>query len=125
MERITNQKQLILNYLQSVKTHPTTEEVFIAVKKKLPKISLATVYRNLELFSKKGLAQKIQGETKRFDGDISDHQHFVCDDCGKVFDIFKRLLSLRSINKEAERFGKIKNSQVYLYGTCKECQDNN
>ncbi|KKP64295.1 MAG: Transcriptional regulator, Fur family [Candidatus Moranbacteria bacterium GW2011_GWF2_34_56] len=75
LERITNQKQIILNYLEKNKSHPSAEEVFLNVKKILPRISLATVYRNLEQFAQTGKILEINGATKRFDGDISDHQH--------------------------------------------------
>ena len=122
MEKRTTQKQIILDYLQEVKTHPTAEEVYRSVKKKLPRISLATIYRNLELFSRKRLVQKIQGEIKRFDGDISDHQHFVCNDCNKVFDIFEKFSNIEKISKEVSKIGSVNNTQFYLYGSCKKCQ---
>lgn len=122
MERLTSQKQIILEYLQSVKTHPTAEEVFEEVKKKLPRISLGTVYRNLENFSKKGLAKKIEGEIKRFDGDTNIHHHFICQSCKKVFDIFedKKNRDLEKIlSKKLKGF---KSSEVYICGICKDCQ---
>ncbi len=126
MERITNQKQIILDYIQSVKTHPTAEEVYIAVRKKLPRISLGTVYRNLEKFAKNGIILEIKGEIKRFDGDISEHQHFICNQCENVFDIFEdKTILNKNILKKIDKIGKAKKYDFYIYGICKKCQKNN
>ena len=124
MQRLTNQKQIILEYLRSVRTHPTAEEVYEAVRKKLPRISLATVYRNLENFAENGTILEIKGEIKRFDGDISEHQHFICEDCGKVFDIFERNFPWQKLERKIKRIGQAKNYDIYIYGLCKKCQRN-
>lgn len=123
MERLTNQKQIILDYLQSVHTHPTAEEIFKAVQKKLPRISLATVYRNLEKFVEKEMVLEIPGETKRFDADIDEHQHFICDSCGKVYDICCRLPHLKKLEEHQHKVGTIKRYQLYFCGTCKKCKE--
>ncbi len=120
-ERLTNQKTIILEYLQSVKTHPTADEVFNNVCKILPRISKGTVYRNLECFSKKGLILEIPGSKKRFDADISEHQHFICSQCGKVYDIMNKLNLSKENYKEVKKIGEIKNYQLYFNGTCKKC----
>ncbi len=125
MERLTNQKQTILDYIKSVHTHPTAEEVYFAVKKKLPRISLGTVYRNLEKFAQDGMILEIKGEIKRFDGDVCEHQHFICEQCGKVFDIFGGRFGLKSISRKIEKIGQAKHYQFYVYGICKKCQINN
>lgn len=125
MERITNQKQLILDYIRSVHSHPTVEEIYLAVKKKLPRISIGTVYRNLEKFVKDEIILEIKGDIKRFDGDISEHQHFICDRCENVFDIFenKNILN-KNIIKKISQIGTIKKYDFYIYGVCKKCQKN-
>ena len=88
-ERLTSQKQIILDYLMSIKTHPTAEQVFKQVRKKLPRISQGTVYRILNGFRKKCCAQIIPVKgIAHFDGDVSSHAHFVCESCDGVFDIF-------------------------------------
>lgn len=122
MERLTNQKQIILEYLQDTKTHPTVEEIFIGVKKKLPRISLGTVYRNLENFHEKGLIIKIDGEVKRFDGDISDHHHFLCRKCNKAFDIFEKEFDVKKIIKKAKKIGNIEHGGICVSGICLKCQ---
>jgi Fur family ferric uptake transcriptional regulator len=92
--RITSQRDVILDELRSVKTHPTADELYEQVRRRLPRVSLATVYRNLEWLSDQGLAQKIEvgGRQKRFDGDISEHYHVRCSKCGRVADVEMDLL---------------------------------
>ena len=87
--RITNQRDVILSELRAVKSHPTADELYTQVRRRLPRVSLATVYRNLEWLSEQGLAKKIEvgGRQKRFDGDISDHYHVRCQKCGRVADV--------------------------------------
>ena len=86
--RMTHQRQLILDEIQKVKTHPTADEVYELVRKRLPRISLGTVYRNLEILSARGLIQRIgpTSQQMRFDGDTKDHYHIRCVSCGRVED---------------------------------------
>jgi Fe2+ or Zn2+ uptake regulation protein len=69
--RMTHQREIILDELNRSKTHPTADELFDRIKHKLPRISLATVYRNLEILSAAGLIKKLEmsGRQKRFDWD--------------------------------------------------------
>lgn len=120
-ERITSQKQIILDYLRETKVHPTAEEVYLNVKKKLPRISLGTVYRNLEHFVDTGKILEINGEPRRFDGDLIDHQHFVCNTCNKIYDIFYKFPSIKNFKKQKNNIGKIENHQILFYGICKKC----
>ncbi len=87
--RITKQRQLILDELMSVTSHPTADELYQMVRKRLPKISLGTVYRNLEIMSDCGIIQKLDigGTQKRFDGNAETHYHVRCMLCGKVDDL--------------------------------------
>ncbi len=118
-ERITNQKKVILDYLKSTKSHPSALEVFAKVKKKLPRISLGTVYRILNSLKEKGEILEIQTEVFRYDGDISPHYHFICQDCKRIFDVEEKFAVL---NFQKLKVGKIKNYQIYLYGLCQKCQ---
>ncbi|PKN21112.1 MAG: transcriptional repressor, partial [Deltaproteobacteria bacterium HGW-Deltaproteobacteria-3] len=75
--RITKQRQIILDELCSVTSHPTADVLYQMVRKRLPKISLGTVYRNLEIMSECGIIQKLDigGTQKRFDGAPHIHYH--------------------------------------------------
>lgn len=89
MIRLTTQRQVILEELSKVKTHPTASELYDMVRKRLPRIGLGTVYRNLELMAESGMILKIEvgGTQKRFDATTDDHYHIRCSACGKVDDI--------------------------------------
>lgn len=121
-ERITSQRKIILDYLKSVKTHPSTEEVYLAVKKKLPQISLGTVYRNLKNLKEKGKIQEVFSEISHYDGDISPHAHFVCQECNRIFDIFDVCKKCNILKSKKTKVGKIKRYQINFYGLCKKCQ---
>jgi Fur family ferric uptake transcriptional regulator len=86
--RVTRQRQVILEELRKVNTHPSADEVYDMVRKRLPRISLGTVYRNLEILSESGEIQKLElgCSLKRFDGVAQDHYHIRCLDCDRVID---------------------------------------
>lgn len=89
MMRQTSQRQIILEELAKVKTHPTANDLHGMVRKRLPRIGLGTVYRNLEFMSNKGMIRKLEvgGTHKRFDAITKPHYHIRCTCCGKVEDI--------------------------------------
>src|SRR3989338_11705744 len=94
LQRTTKQKRSIKEYLQSVKTHPNAETVYQEVKKTLPAITLATVYRNLNRMADQGEIKRLEIQKEfRYDGEISDHQHRVCNSCGAITDVFQQGLS--------------------------------
>ncbi len=125
-ERMTSQKELVLEYLRGVKNHPSADIIYNEVKKKLPRISQATVYRILNGFKEKGEIQDINTkEAVFFDGDISDHAHFICDDCGMVFDVFNECINCGVLKRKRTKVGAIKHYKINFYGTCKFCKKGN
>ena len=94
------------------------------VKKKLPQISLATVYRNLDSMAKKGMIKEIHIKPDRFnyDGVESKHHHFQCTGCGMVFNIEGDLfLNFEKIS-ESGVVGLVEDYDVLLRGVCLNCQ---
>lgn len=87
--RMTKQRQIILEELCKLKSHPTADEMYQILRRRMPKISLGTVYRNLDILSDCGIIQKIDvgGSQKRFDGNAEVHYHIRCLKCNKVEDI--------------------------------------
>ncbi|HPI92020.1 MAG TPA: transcriptional repressor [Deltaproteobacteria bacterium] len=88
-ERMTRQRAVILEELKKVKCHPTAYDVYEKVRQKLPRISLGTVYRNLEHLASQGLIRRLDlgpGQ-RRFDADMDDHTHIRCVVCGRVEDV--------------------------------------
>lgn len=122
--RMTNQREIILRELQRSKAHLTADELYDIVKKLMPRISLATVYRNLEILSEAGLIGKLEisGRQKRFDYDPEEHDHIYCAVCHRVDN-----LHLERTNHDAENMASIEGYSVTGYrleivGICPECQ---
>ncbi len=86
--RLTPQRKVILEELMETDSHLTAAEVYELVRARLPRISLGTVYRNLETLSQLGMIQKLEvgGTQKRFDGKTNIHYHVRCLSCGRVDD---------------------------------------
>ncbi|MDR0339726.1 MAG: transcriptional repressor [Desulfovibrio sp.] len=87
--RMTKQRALILEVLRSVDSHPTADEVYGMVRRRMPRISLGTVYRNLELLAGAGKILRLDraGSQKHFDGNSAPHQHVRCRVCGRIGDV--------------------------------------
>ena len=119
---MTSQRMKILDYLRSVKTHPNAEQVYRHVKKKLPSITLATVYRNLNLLAEQGEILKLEiNKEFRFDADICYHQHFVCKNCGKIIDVFQKEISEYAMKKVKSKDFKPQCVKIIYWGLCKNC----
>ena len=121
--RLTSQRQVILEELQKVTSHPTASDVFDMVRKRLPRIGLGTVYRNLDLLAERGVIKKLEvgGEQKRFDGDTSPHYHIRCVKCNRVEDIFiERDMELEKNAASCCNY-KILDHHVQFSGICSKC----
>jgi len=122
-QRMTSQRLKILEYLRSVKTHPTAEMVYAAVKKDLPTISLATVYRNLNLLAEQGKILKLEiGGEFRFDGDMCSHVHAVCTKCGKLEDLMKPKIARYAMKNFSMKGFTPKCVHIIFKGTCTRCR---
>ena len=121
--RLTSQRQVILEELKKVTSHPTANEVYDMVRKRLPRIGLGTVYRNLDLLAERGIINKLEvgGEQKRFDGDTSPHYHIRCIRCNRVEDIF--IERDKKLEKKAATCCnyKILDHHVQFSGICSKC----
>jgi Fe2+ or Zn2+ uptake regulation protein len=87
--RFTRQRAAVSTYLKSVQTHPTAEQVFAAVRREIPNISLATVYKALEALVEVGVAARLVSDdgTSRYDGRSDAHYHLRCLATGQVRDL--------------------------------------
>jgi len=121
--RLTTQRQVILEELIKVTSHPTANEVYDMVRKRLPRIGLGTVYRNLELMSETGLILKLEvgGTQKRFDAVVKPHYHVRCLHCGKVSDVDMPVQ--QSINESAAKSThyQILSHHIEFTGVCDYC----
>jgi Fe2+ or Zn2+ uptake regulation protein len=120
----TRQRAAVYDYLSRAKNHPTAEEVFLAVKQDLPKISLATVYKNLEALVACGAASKLTyGDgAGRYDIRTDHHYHSRCLKCGRITDLDPAAgEQLLKLIKPPAGF-KIADHRVELLGHCKNCK---
>ena len=121
--KMTPQRRAIIDYLQSAENHPTTEEVLLAVNKKFPMTSRATVYNTVNWLKEAGMLQEIfEGGNLRLDPNFDRHHHFVCRNCSKVEDIGFELISDLGIctlpnNNSIESF------EIVLRGLCPKCRN--
>jgi Fur family ferric uptake transcriptional regulator len=126
--RMTNQREIILHELQKSKKHLTADELYSRVKKVMPRISLATVYRNLETLSDAGIIAKLEisGRQKRFDSDIEAHDHIYCVQCQRVDNIkFKRQAIEESSVASLPDGYEVTGYRVEFVGVCPACQKKN
>ncbi len=108
----------ILEYLRSVCSHPTVSEVYYALIDEIPTLSLTTVYNTLKLFAEKDIVKvlTIDGTQIRYDGCTDFHGHFMCSECGTVYDFEVS----RAREKGLENF-KISTKEVFYSGVCDRC----
>ena len=87
--RMTKQRQVILDVLERSREHPTADQIYELVRRRMPHISLGTVYRNLEMLSRCGKIRKLHlgGAQMRFDADTERHGHIRCLRCGLIVDL--------------------------------------
>lgn len=119
---LTPQRLAILSYLEGNRTHPSAEDVYLAVCKRFPTMSFATVYNTLEMLRKRGLLQELGFESgkKRFDPDTTHHHHIVCLGCGMVADVHT---AIDPEVPEAARGGfDVRGSHTAFYGYCPACR---
>lgn len=122
--KFSRQREIILRHVKDFPVHPTADQVYTALKKENPSLSLGTVYRNLNQLSEMGMLNKIRiaDGSDRFDGRTDPHLHMICEDCGQVFDIETPELE-DIISRIGQRDGhKITGVTLNLRGICAECR---
>lgn len=122
--RMTDQRRVLMEELRRLCTHPTADELYRIVRKRLPKISLGTVYRNLELMADCGLVRKVDmaGERMRFDADTSPHYHVRCEKCGSVGDVYVDRALYFDPDAMTSDF-RITGFNLEFTGLCPKCAD--
>src|SRR5206468_11961189 len=86
--RLTRPRRIILDVVRATDAHPTAAFVYRRVRRRLPRVSLATVHRNLRMLASEGfLAERADEAGMRFDGNTGPHDHFTCLACGRIYDV--------------------------------------
>lgn len=123
---LTTQRIFILETVEQLNSHPTAEEVYIAVKRRMPKISLGTIYRNLQVLEELGFVEKLNIKLQteaRYEIKKEPHYHIICTRCLAIED----LGNFRSVSLEpnAQKMSGFETSghDVTIYGLCPKCQN--
>lgn len=121
--RMTPQRHAILAYLLDTTMHPTADDIYRALEERFPSMSVATVYNNLKVFIEAGLVRELTygDDSSRFDSDMSEHYHAICDNCGRIVD-FDAPPRHDVEWQAAEQTGfQIKGHRLEVYGLCPDC----
>jgi len=120
---MTPQRHAILAYLLDSMTHPTADEIYRALESRFPNMSVATVYNNLKVFIESGLVRELTfgDHSSRFDAEMSDHYHAICNMCGRIADFeYDPLHDVESAAAGSTGF-RIFGHRMEVYGVCPDC----
>jgi Fur family transcriptional regulator, peroxide stress response regulator len=122
--RRTRQREVVLEIVRSTMDHPTAEWVYRQARRRLPRISLGTVYRNLKGLVEERAIREIHagGDSARFDGNTGRHYHIRCVACGRVNDL-PLSVDTRVEDRAAQAMNyRVVGHQVEVLGVCPVCQ---
>lgn len=121
--KYSRHREAIKAFLMDNPDHPTADEIYMAIRERYPNISLATVYRNLNLLTETGELRKMSylSGPDHFDYDTSAHPHFVCRDCGRVYDMPLERIEVLEKTAEGKGPGRIDAHELVFYGSCNAC----
>ena len=114
----------ILEFLKNNLNHPTAEEIYNAVNIKLPRITKATVYKNLKVLSAEGLIKEVNVKgISRFEAKMDPHHHIICKNCAKIIDFTSQGLTDYALQMvKVQKTFKIHSTETYFYGLCNNCE---
>ena len=121
--KLTHQRQEIFRELASATDHPSTEVLYIRLRKTLPTISLDTIYRTLATFEEHGLISRVQTVEShtRYEAEMEPHHHAICRKCGKITDFRWTSFDKIQLPHEISGWGRIEDKRMTLRGICEEC----
>lgn len=122
--RETRQRRVVYETVASSRTHPTAEWVYERVRREMPRVSLGTVYRNLQLLVADGkLRAWTHARVTRFDADLSAHDHFSCESCGLLLDLHRSEEDFPAAQKRLRARGhEVRERVLEFIGLCRECR---
>jgi Fur family peroxide stress response transcriptional regulator len=121
---VTHQRQVLYEVMKTMYGHPSPEEVYARVKKKVPSISLATVYKNIHLFVESGVFREVSMHHGSLRVEMNDeaHHHMVCSKCKAITDIGEKELGLVSKSSKLPGGFLVERYAVDVIGICAKCQ---
>jgi Fe2+ or Zn2+ uptake regulation protein len=123
--RYSKQREMILHTLKNNPVHPTADYLYGLLKRKMPALSLGTVYRNLNMLAEGGAIKRLRGAggKDRFDHNNFDHCHMICKNCGSVQDIMLPPALARGLAKfKAGAPLHADECEILLHGMCNDCK---
>ena len=119
----SNRREKILAYLRRTSSHPAAYEVFDVLKRQYPSISLGTVYRNLATLAEQRKIRRIgcAGGVDRYDARVDDHDHFLCESCGEIYDLESETVGSYYERVRAQSGHDPKGHNLEFYGCCAKC----
>lgn len=122
--RLTHQRLEVVRELAKSEAHPDVETIFSEVRRRVPTISLDTVYRTVGTLVELGLVGRMSTAAGpvRYDANTSLHHHFYCTRCGLIVDVHYASLDGVQVPEEANLLGKVESFEIQLKGVCAECQ---
>lgn len=123
--KLTHQRIEILNEVVKSGDHPDVESIHRGIRKRLPTVSLDTVYRTLWLLHDLGLIDTVgpSHERVRFDGNTEPHHHFVCKQCGAIYDFYSQEFDQLKVPEAIQALGHGEKINVEVRGLCRQCLD--
>jgi Fe2+ or Zn2+ uptake regulation protein len=124
--RLTRQRDVLLRALTEAIGHPTADHLVKRVRKVLPTVSHATVYRNVQELVRAGLIGTLErsGAAVQFEINPDHHHHFLCRRCGHVWDVYLRQVAVTLDRQRSPLSGfRIDRRDVQLHGLCARCRD--
>lgn len=122
--KVTPQRLAIYGVLAASKAHPSAEMIFHQLQPIYPTMSLATVYKTIEILKEIGMIQVLNAgeDSFRYDANVENHPHIRCMECGRVDDLddIDSSTFIADVAKNTDY--KITGQQFYFYGICPECQ---
>jgi len=120
----THQRRVVYESVVASHGHRSPEQIYAAVRKRIPSISLATVYNNLRLFVEHGLLREVtpHASTLRVDGNLKPHHHLVCSRCKTVQDIEGDFINLKQISRQLPDGFDLTQPLVEVFGVCRRCR---
>ena len=119
----THQRQVIYEAVVAAPGHYSPENIFADVRRRIPSISLATVYNNLRLFVEHGLLREVSphASTLLVEGNLEPHHHLVCTRCKSVQDIGSDFINYKKLSRQAPRGFDLTRPMVDVFGLCLQC----
>ena len=122
-KRLTRARRIILDVVRASEAHPSAAAVYRDVRRRLRRVSLATVYRNLRMLAAEGLlTERADAAGMRFDGNTALHDHFTCVACERIYDV--PALGARGVSaRVASHTGfEVLSRRIEFYGRCGACR---